>query len=139
MKPGRQFLFRLPKDCDFYLELTAFCARENIRCGTLSVIGATSEATVGYYDQVKHEYFRKTFKEEMEILSCQGNVSLKEGKPFLHLHAVLGDVKLQCFGGHVFPGSKVFAAEAHIQELTGEPLERTPDSATGLALWACKA
>lgn len=103
----------------------------------MSVIGATSLATIGYYDQATHQYHKKAFRGEMEIVSCLGNVSLKEGKAFLHLHAVLGDTKLRCWGGHLFPGSMVFAAEASIQELKGPRLERVPDPGTGLALWRC--
>jgi len=134
-KAGRQFLLRLPRGADLWKELTAFCARRKIRCAAVHVIGATSEVTIGYYDQRTHKYHQKTFREEMEIVSCSGNVSLKEGKPFLHLHAVMGDTKLRCFGGHLFPGSNVFAAEAYIQELLGKPNVRVPDASTGLALW----
>jgi predicted DNA-binding protein with PD1-like motif len=64
-----------------------------------------------------------------------GNVSIKEGKPFLHLHIVVSDTDLRCWGGHLFPGSAVFAAEAHIQELEGGQRVRMPDATTGLALW----
>ena len=134
LKPGRHFLLRLPGGCDILGFLTEFCAVKKVRCAAVSLIGATYEATIGYYDQVKHAYARTTYRQEMEIVSCTGNVSLKDGKPFLHLHAVLGDTELRCFGGHLFPGSKVFAAEAHVQELKGARA-RVPDPATGLALW----
>src|SRR5437868_278914 len=118
LKTARVFLERIPHQADILDYLTAFCKKNDIRCGAIAVIGATSEATVGYYDQVKHVYAKTLLREEMEIVSCTGNVSLKDGAPFLHLHAVLSDVELACYGGHVFPGSKVFAAEAHIQELS---------------------
>lgn len=136
-RPGRAFLFRMKQGSDILESLTAFCEREKVKAAAISVIGATSEVTVGYYDQVRHEYHRKTFRQEMEILSCLGNASLKEGKPFLHLHAAMGDVELRVWGGHLFPGSKVFAAEAHVQELDGPERARFPDAATGLALWKC--
>lgn len=130
----RHFLVRLPYGCDIVEHLTALAAEKKIRCGAVSVIGATWEATIGYYDQKRHAYEKRTFREEMEIVSCSGNISLKEGQPLLHLHAVLGDTKLRCFGGHLFTGSKVFSAEAHIVELSGRRV-RQPDAATGLALW----
>jgi len=136
-KAGRQFLVRVPRGADLWNHLTEFCAKRKIRCAAVNVIGATSEVTIGYYDQRTHRYHQKKFREEMEIVSCSGNVSLKEGKPFLHLHAVMGDTKLRCFGGHLFPGSSVFAAEVFIQELLGTPNVRLPDASTGLALWSC--
>ena len=136
-KAGRQFLVRVPRGDDLWNHLAAFSAEHKIRCAAVSVIGATSKVTIGYYDQKKHKYHSKTFRGEMEIVSCSGNVSLKEGKPYLHLHAVMGDTALRCFGGHLFPGSSVFAAEVHIQELLGKPNVRLPDVSTGLALWSC--
>ena len=132
---ARHFIIRLPRKADIIDYLTRFCEKNRIFLGSIQLIGATSVATIGYYDQKTHEYAKTTFREEMEIVSCSGNVSLKEGKPFLHLHAVLGDTKLRCYGGHVFPGSEIFAAEAHIQELTGAERTRLPDNETGLALW----
>lgn len=135
-KTRRAFLERVPFESDLLDYLTHFCRRHRIRCAAVNVIGATSEATIGYYDQVEHDYAKKVFREEMEIVSCSGNVSVKDGAPFLHLHAVLGDTKLRTFGGHLFPGSKVFAAEAYIQELAGPGRTRLPDRVTGLTLWA---
>lgn len=135
LKLGRQFLFRLPHGSDIIGYLTDFCARQDIRSAAVSLIGATFKVTIGYYDQKTHQYHPKTFEQEMEIVSCSGNVSLKDGKPFLHVHAVMGDAELRCWGGHLFPGSSVFAAEAQIQELIGAPRTRTPDLQTGLALW----
>ena len=136
-KSGRTFLFRLPQGTDILEEIAAFCQKRRILCATVQIIGATSKVTIGYYDQKLHDYHKKTFRQEMEILSCAGNVSLKDGKPFLHLHATMGDTKLKVWGGHLFSGSKVFAAEAHILELKGPLLVRRPDPATGLLLWHC--
>ena len=136
LRPRRQFLMRLPRGSDILGWLTDFCARKKLRCGSLILIGATSADAIGYYDQLRRLYAWRTIRREMEIVSCTGNVSLKEGRPFLHLHAVLGDTRLRCFGGHLFPGCEVFAAEAHVVELSGSRL-REPDASTGLALWRC--
>lgn len=137
LKPGKAHLVRLPAGSDILEYLTGFCVRRRIRCASIQAIGAVSEACVGYYDQVRHEYHKKTFRQELEILSCAGNASLKGGAPFLHLHVVLGDTKLRAWGGHLFPGSKVFSCEAWVQELLGSAPIRSPDPATGLALWTC--
>ena len=91
-------------------------------------------ATLGTYDPRKGKYLQKTLKGDLEILSCTGNVSLKEGQPFAHLHAVMGDKRLRAFGGHLF-ASKVFAAEVFLTEPRGPALVRQPDPDTGLALW----
>lgn len=135
---ARRFIFSLPRYSDIHEQVTALCVKKKVRKGWISIIGATEEAKLGYYDQVRHTYHHRIFKEELEIVSCQGNVSLKEGKAFLHLHAALGDTKLRTWGGHLFPGSKVFAAEVFIQEIEGPALKRVPDASTGLFLWKCR-
>ena len=70
-----------------------------------------------------------------EIVSCSGNISLKESEIFVHAHIVLADDKSQCFGGHLMPGCILFAGEYYIQELAGGKFRRKYDPETGLALW----
>ena len=135
---ARRFIFPLPRRSDIHERVTAFCVEHRIRKGWINVLGATEEVKLGYYDQARHRYHDRVFKEELEIVSCMGNVSLKEGKPFLHLHAAMGDTKLRMWGGHLFPGSKVFAAEVCVQEVEGAALKRLPDASTGLFLWPCR-
>jgi len=137
-KLGRIFQFRVPPGEDLYEYLSAFCINRRIRFGAITAIGAVSKATIGYYDQKGKKYFKTVLQEELEIVSCNGNVSLKEGKPFLHLHIALSDTKLYTYGGHLFPGSVVFVAEATIQEFKGKPLVRNLDQAAGLPLWPCE-
>ncbi len=43
-----------------------------------------------------------------------------------------------CYGGHLMPGTIIFAAEYWIQELTGEAIHREDDPQTGLMLWPDK-
>ena len=72
----------------------------------------------------------------LEIISCTGNISLKEGVPFVHAHAVLSDEQGKTIGGHLFSETPVFAGEFYIQELTGSPFSRKHDEETGLMLWS---
>jgi predicted DNA-binding protein with PD1-like motif len=62
-----------------------------------------------------------------------GNISLKDGEPFAHIHVSLGGPDGKLYGGHLVEG-EVFVAEVFIQELLGEPLERKPQD-NGLSLW----
>jgi len=102
---------------------------------TFSMIGAVSSATIGAYDQKQQVYITFTEKAPFEILSCIGNISLKDGKPFVHAHILLGDEKGKTIGGHLFSEPLIFAGEIEIQELKGKPMERAYDSTTGLMLW----
>ena len=137
-KTGRVVRFRLAKGSDLLGGITDFCAKNKIRCGTLQAVGATSRTVMGYYNQARRKYVQKTFRGEMEILALAGNVSIKDGKPFPHVHAMMSDTKLLAWGGHLFPGTIVFAAEVCVTELKGPARVRVPDPQTGLMLWGSK-
>lgn len=134
-KPGRRFMGRLPHGKDLLVSIEEFCAGKSIKTAVFSLIGAVSSVTCGAYDQAQQVYVSSVKKEPLEIVSCTGNVSLKDGKPFVHAHAVLGDEQCNTFGGHIFSETIVFAGEIEILELVGEPLERVHDAVTGLMLW----
>lgn len=120
---------------DLYDELTKLVEREGIRIGRIHGIGATMHAVVAYYDQTEREYKPMEFDGGMEILNLQGNVSLRDGKPFVHVHILLGDRQGRVFGGHLMPGTKLFACELFIEEFEGEELHRSSEERTGLFLW----
>ena len=132
---GRIFVGRLPHGRDLINIIEEFCKKALIQMATFSVIGAVSSATIGAYDQKQQVYV--TFKEEapLEIVSCIGNVSLKDGKPFIHAHILLADEQGKTIGGHLFSETIIYAGEINLQELTGKPMERTYDNDTGLMLW----
>ena len=133
---GRSFLLRLPYGEDLLLTLKRFCDENEITQGTLIVIGAVQQATVGYYDQEAREYRANSFNQPMEIVSCSGNISLLEGKPFVHAHIVLADSEGKpVAAGHLMEDTIIFAGEAFVQELIGEPLVRKFDEQTSLSLW----
>jgi hypothetical protein len=139
-KPSTVLMGRLAKGADIINSLETFCLDRTITAAWVNVIGAINKATISYYDQVKHQYFHRPLHGEYEIVSCSGNISLKEGKPFAHLHIVLSDTEYMTYGGHLWPGSVgVFAAEfvMHVLEDTsgGSSLTRCQDIETGLALW----
>ena len=102
---------------------------------SFSAIGAVSFATLGTYDQKQQVYATYTVEGPFEIISCIGNVSLKEAKPFIHAHVLLSDEQEKCVGGHLFSETTIFACELHLQEFDGKPMERNYDPVTGLMLW----
>lgn len=134
-KTGRVFAGRLAHGADVLAELTRIAAEQGVSAGRVEVIGAVKRARVGYYDQEKKQYDFRSFDEPLEILAVAGNVSLKDGAPFVHAHITLSDEEGRAFGGHLAEGTIVFAAEFRIEELPGVTLNRVPDETTGLALW----
>ena len=132
---GKKILERLPHGADLGEELTVLARREGIKAGTVAAIGAVRKATIGYYDQKEKEYREREVNGPMEICSCLGNISLKNGEIFVHAHITLADREGRVVGGHLCEGTIIFAAECLIEELTGEELHRLYDDTTGLSLW----
>ena len=84
-----------------------------------------------------HEYREIKIDSPHELASCAGNISLKDGEPFVHVHVVLADEAGNTKAGHLLEGI-VFAAEVHLRQLEGPKLERKYDEVTGLSLWEVK-
>jgi len=135
LKRGRLLLVRLDHGADLVDQISKLAVDEGIHTGTFSVLGALTQAEIAFYDQESHEYSKLPVEENTELVSCTGNVSIREGKPFVHVHVVLADSDGKTIGGHLLRG-KIFAAELFFIELMGEPMAREIDQTTGLYLWS---
>ncbi len=111
-KLNNKYIIRLEKAEEILKTLTAFCEKNNIKAGFISGIGGTDNVSLKYYDLKEKKYLSKTFEgKNFEILSMQGNISLVDNKPFLHIHMTCGDSDYSVFGGH---------CESAIISITGE-------------------
>ncbi len=129
-------LQRLQPDSDLLEELEKLAQKEAIPLAHLSGIGALKRAALGIFLPQEARYEKKELVGELEICSLTGNISLKEGKPFVHAHLVVSDREGRAWGGHLLPGCQVFVAEIIIASLEGKKLERCPQPGfPGLALW----
>ncbi|MFH1380688.1 MAG: PPC domain-containing DNA-binding protein [Candidatus Omnitrophota bacterium] len=136
VQENRIFLGRFRANKDLLEELTELCKKEGIKLGVFSVIGAVTCAKLGYYKQDEKKYAECVkLDKKLEITSCTGNISLLDSNIFVHAHITLADHNGAAYGGHLMPGSMIFAAEYYIKELKGATFERTRDSETGLNLW----
>lgn len=132
---GRRFIGRLAVGSDLVEEIQGLAEREGIHAAWVNVVGALQHAAFAYYDQQERRYLELSSEEHHELSSFQGNLSLRDGIPFLHAHAMFADRTGSTAGGHLLPGCVVWVAEVMVQELTNVELVREHDEATGLALW----
>lgn len=133
----RVLMGRFPSGCDLLRTLSEFASDNDINCGVVMGIGAVKKACVGFYDQMRKRYERIEFCGEMEILNLTGNISIKDGKPFVHAHIILGDRMGRSFGGHLLDGTEVFVFEYKVFQLNrgGGTLQRELEKESGLYLW----
>lgn len=96
------------------------CEQEQVLLGAISGLGAVDEAEVGLYE-VEKKYFNPILlKGEREMTSVNGNVTVKDGKPYLHLHATFADQSGNVCGGHLREAKISATAEIFIEILKGK-------------------
>jgi len=111
--------------------LTDFALKYGVGDAHFTGIGAVSSATVAWLDQPNKIYRRISVPEQVEVLSLIGDVATFNGKPVVHMHAVLGHQDGTTTGGHVFelnvnPTLEVFVT------VNSVPLKKRPDEASGM-------
>ena len=146
---GRILFGRLAPRTDLVPGILSICAGAGIRFGYIpTLIGSLSCNRFVYAkrppaktpDRPSGFVFCKPIERTgpFEILSAQGTLGQsKDGKPFLHLHALLCDEKDRIFGGHILEqGCLVLATiEVVVRETQGVRLIRCPDEETGVRLF----
>jgi len=131
---GKASFVSLARDEDLLEGLNAAVAELGYRAATLQVIGGLDEAVLGYYDDQAEEYV-PTRTGHVEIAAGLGNVSIRDGTPFIHLHLVVSERDGRALGGHAMEGCKAFVVEAYLRELTGEPPVRQDVPGMPLKVW----
>lgn len=128
-----QFLVVLDKDQNLVSVLTELVISRSIKGGQISGIGAVKNVQLGYYDLHKKDYIRKTFsKEDYELIALNGNITLREQVPYVHVHAALGSSDFTVFGGHMFEAIVAVTVELFITPFGLMP-ERSLNPDLGLA------
>src|ERR1700679_2482142 len=111
-----------------------FAEQEKLSAASFKAVGALSSVRLGWFSWESKNYEPSVIlDEQMELLSLIGDVALKDGKPVVHAHAVIGKKDGTAHGGHLL--------EAHIRPtcevlLTESPahLQKVIDPESGLAL-----
>lgn len=132
---GEKYVLSVSNHQEVMEVLTLFCKKEKIMAGSITGIGAISEATFRFLDPATKQYVDKTFAEQMEIINLTGNISCKDGQPYLHVHLTCSRRDYSCVGGHLLCARINGACELLIEEYPGVLLGRRLDDETGLNLY----
>lgn len=96
-----KIIFRLETGEELMSSIEEIARKEDIKLAAINGIGACSKIEMGYIVLLNKEYVFKVFTGNMEILQTTGNITLKDGKPFAHIHINIADEDCRSFGGHV--------------------------------------
>jgi predicted DNA-binding protein with PD1-like motif len=101
---------------------------------SFKAIGALSSAKVGWFNwQTKKYETAAEFHEQLEVLSLIGDVALKDGKPAVHAHLIVGRKDGTAHGGHLLEARVRPTLEVVLIE-SAHPLHKTIDPESGIAV-----
>jgi len=113
--------------------LTLFLKENDILAGTVRGIGGVADAELGFYDLQKREYLHQVIPGNLELIHYYGNITLVDGKPFIHAHAVVSGPDYIAKAGHFFSAKVAITGEFLIKPADWG-VNRAYDETTGLKL-----
>lgn len=113
--------------------LERFAHEQGLGASHFTAIGAFSTVTLGYFDRQRRDYQKIPIREQVEVLSLLGDVALKDGKPQVHAHVVVGKSDGTAHGGHLLEARVWPTLEVILTESPAH-LRRRMDETSGLAL-----
>jgi predicted DNA-binding protein with PD1-like motif len=113
--------------------LQAFAEEHKLGTSHFTAIGAFKHTIVGFFDRKKMDYLKIPIKEQMEVLSLTGNITLSDEGYKVHAHAVLGKADASALGGHILEAHVWPTLEVIVEEAP-KHLRRQIDPETGLPL-----
>jgi hypothetical protein len=121
------------KGDEFIGELTRFAIEKVLSGSQINAIGGFSNLTLGYFDRDRKDYKKIEIDEQVEVLCLFGDITIDNGAPKVHAHAIVGMSDGTTRGGHlikalVWPTLEVIVTESP------QYLVRRHDSDSGLAL-----
>lgn len=93
--------------------LTRLAREENIALADVAGLGAARDVTVGLFSVTEKKFYGKHCEGEYEVSSLVGNITRKDGEPYLHVHITFGNpARGEVYAGHLT--SCVISATAEI-------------------------
>jgi uncharacterized protein len=113
--------------------LTRFAEEQRLGGSRFTAIGAFSDVSLGYFDRERKDYKKIPIGEQVEVLVLAGDVALRDGRPQVHAHVVIGKADGTAHGGHLLEAHVWPTLELILVE-SPRHLQREFDEETGLAL-----
>jgi predicted DNA-binding protein with PD1-like motif len=134
-RTGRTIFARLSENEDLLNAIKEKAEQNGIQSGFFFLIGTVKRAVMGYYKEGNYKQIKVAGP--LEIVSCKGNVSLREdGELVAHAHISVADEEGRMFGGHLLPGCPIDATgELVLIETPEAKMKRVLEKKLNLYLW----
>ena len=129
----KKYVVVLAKGDEVMSGLTDFARQNKVTSASFTAIGAFSHATVAWFDDKRKEFKLIPIRQQAELVSMIGNVTLVNDKPAVHTHISVASSDGTVRGGHVIDAFVFPTLELFIT-VYPKALHKQPDQATGLEL-----
>lgn len=130
----RTFAVILETGDEIVASLNALAQAHGLEAASFKAIGALSGATLAFFDWEAKKYLPISVEEQVEVASLTGDIATgPDGKPALHIHAVLGKRDGSAVAGHLQAGTVRPTLEIILTDAPGH-LRKRFDPEVGIAL-----
>jgi len=112
-------------------DVIRIAAKERIKTASVEAIGGVNKLKLAYFNHETKKYEEHEFDEFLEVTGLLGNITQKDGKPFLHAHCTFGRKDTSVVGGHLISAT-VFPLLEVVITKTQNRATRRFDEKTGL-------
>ena len=130
---GNRLQIRIESGENVLEPLVELARREGLGYGLVSGLGAVRWVRLAYLNADTTEYEPHEVTEQLEVVSLIGNLAVRDGEPFFHLHISLARRDLTTFGGHFLDAIAHPTLEVSIQPEDGTIVRRF-DPQLGMAV-----
>ena len=120
-KFSQGYVLRLDPGEEIVASLTRLVEQEQVQLGSVTAIGAANDVTIGIFSTQEKQYHARRYQGDYEISALVGNVTRKEGEPYLHLHITIGNpVTGEVHAGHLTSATISATLELFLQVWDGQ-------------------
>ena len=114
-------MLRLDPGEEIVASLIRLVEQEQVQLGSVTAIGAANDVTIGIFSTQEKQYHARRYQGDYEISALVGNVTRKEGEPYLHLHITIGNpVTGEVHAGHLTSATISATLELVLQVWDGQ-------------------
>jgi uncharacterized protein len=130
----RTFVLILDSGEEAFGAISRFAEEERLDGAALTALGAFERAQLSWFDPKEKKYHSIQVEEQCEVLSLIGDIATgDDGRPSLHVHAVVGLSDGTTRGGHLLEAIVLPTLEVTVIESAAH-LKRKKRADLGLAL-----
>jgi uncharacterized protein len=113
--------------------LLNFAVENHLEGSHFTAVGAFEDVVLGWFDWNAKKYLRNPLPEQVEVVSCIGNIALgPDEKPVLHVHVAVAKRDGTAWGGHLLEAHARPTLEVVVEESPAH-LQRKVDERYGIA------